>query len=215
MPTRLYSGVIQGDEGEVVMGMSAGGRGVRAWWLLAGVCLALAGLPVLAAMKRTQEEAAAALFPGARLERRTVFLTSEQMEAVARAAGAPLDSALVYVYDAMIATQTVGTVYLDVHRVRTLPETLLLAVNVDRTIRGVEVLDFHEPQEYLPGARWYAQFAGRSLDEDLQLKHGIDGVSGATLTARATVRAVRRMLALHQVLQGAAAGKPAVAVPPL
>lgn len=197
-------------------GVKAGWQGLDRWRLLAGVCLVLvAGLPVLAAMIRTQEEAVAVLFPGAQLERRTVFLTSAQMEAVARAAGAPLDSALVYVYDAMVATQTVGTVYLDAHRVRTLPETLLLAVNADRTIRGVEVLVFREPQEYLPGASWYAQFAGRALDDDLQLKHGIHGVSGATLTSRATVRAVRRMLALHQVLQGAAAAEPPGAEPAL
>jgi len=172
------------------------------WPLLAGVWLLLVGLPVPAAVLRTQEEAAAALFPGARLERRTVFLTPAQMEDVARAAGAPLDSALVYVYDAKVDTQTVGTVYLDAHRVRTLPETLLLAVNADRTIRGVEVLVFREPPDYLPGERWYGQFTGRVLDDDLQLKHGIHGVTGATLTARATVKAVRKMLALHHVLHG-------------
>ncbi|MEL7061524.1 MAG: FMN-binding protein, partial [Acidobacteriota bacterium] len=60
-----------------------------------------------------------------------------------------------------------------------------------------------EPAEYIPPALWYAQFDGRSLDEALQVERGIRGVTGATLTARATTEAVRRALAIHAVLQAA------------
>ena len=60
---------------------------------------------------------------------------------------------------------------------------------------------FAEPKDYLPRAKWYAQFVGCKLDGRLRLKRGIKGVTGATLTARATTGAARRMLALHQVLE--------------
>ena len=56
-----------------------------------------------------------------------------------------------------------------------------------------------EPEEYLPRPSWYAQFIGKRLDDDLRLKRGIKGVTGATLTARATTDAARRLLALHAV----------------
>jgi hypothetical protein len=68
-------------------------------------------------------------------------------------------------------------------------------------VARLEVLAFAEPEEYLPRARWYGQFLGRALDDELNLGRGIRGVSGATLTARATTRAVRRVLAVHAVLQ--------------
>jgi hypothetical protein len=65
----------------------------------------------------------------------------------------------------------------------------------------IEVISFREPEEYMPRALWYQQFQGKALDRDLQIKRDIRPVTGATLTARATTGAVRRVLALHQVLQ--------------
>ncbi len=53
--------------------------------------------------------------------------------------------------------------------------------------------------DYLPRGAWYGQFAGRGLDDELELKRGIKGVTGATLTARATTAAARRLLATHRV----------------
>lgn len=160
----------------------------------------LVAVQALATTLLSQADAMARFFPGARVERRAIFLTDAQRQAIEARAGTPLDNALVYAYDALDGTQRVGTAYMDAHRVRTLPETLLLAVDPDGTIRGVEVLVFREPSEYLPGRRWYEQLQGRRLSADMQLKREIHGVTGATLTARATVNAVRRMLAIHAVL---------------
>ena len=67
-------------------------------------------------------------------------------------------------------------------------------------IERVEILAFSEPPEYIPRGKWYAQLVGRTLDDELDLKRGIKGVTGATLTARATVRAARRILALDEVI---------------
>ena len=64
----------------------------------------------------------------------------------------------------------------------------------------LEVISFREPEEYMPRGNWYGQFQGRQLDRDLEVKRGIHPVTGATLTVRATTDAVRRVLALHQVI---------------
>jgi hypothetical protein len=64
----------------------------------------------------------------------------------------------------------------------------------------VEVLAFDEPPDYLPRAEWYRQFDGRPLDAELDLRRAIRPVTGATLTARSTTDAVRRVLALHGAL---------------
>lgn len=120
------------------------------------------------------------VFPGATFEHQTLFLSDEQRE------GATLTC-----YTAYKNGRHLGTAYLDKHRVRTLPEILLVAIDPADKIIAVEVLSFSEPQEYLPRKRWYEQFSGRALTPALRLHRDIDVVTGA----------VRRMLALHTVLR--------------
>ena len=76
----------------------------------------------------------------------------------------------------------------------------MVAVDPEGAVFRIEVLSFSEPEEYLPREHWYGQFQGRKLDDDLAISRGIRAVSGATLTARATTEAARRVLALHAVL---------------
>ena len=65
----------------------------------------------------------------------------------------------------------------------------------------VEILSFSEPEEYLPRKRWTDLFHGRKLDDDLRLRRGVHGISGATLSAEAATQAVRRVLALHRAIE--------------
>ena len=80
----------------------------------------------------------------------------------------------------------------------------MVVVDPAGSIVRIEVLSFSEPEEYLPRAHWYQQFPGRRLDDELSLSRAIRPVSGATLTARATTEAARRVLALHRVLEARA-----------
>ena len=148
----------------------------------------------------TVNDALASAFPGCSIERKTVFLTTEQLESARELADVTIPSALVHPYVATCGGEPGGTAYFDAHRVRTLPETLLVVVDPAGEVHRVEVLSFDEPEEYIPRSIWYQQFVGKALDDDLRLARGIDGVTGATLTARATTDAVRRILALHQAV---------------
>jgi Na+-translocating ferredoxin:NAD+ oxidoreductase RnfG subunit len=93
-----------------------------------------------------------------------------------------------------------GYAYFDTHRVRTLPETVMVVVTSDGKIDRIEILSFDEPPEYLPKERWMDQFDGRRLDDDLSLKRKIRPLSGASLSARAITNASRKVLALHKVI---------------
>jgi hypothetical protein len=149
----------------------------------------------------TQEEALKLAFPGAAVERRTIFLTDAEALEAAALAGGPRPSALAVAYVATKDGRLAGTAYFDTHVVRTQPETLMVVVTPAGTIARIEVLSFAEPEEYLPREHWYAQFPGKALNDELAMKRGIRPVSGATLTARATTEAARRALALHRVLE--------------
>lgn len=147
------------------------------------------------------EQAARRAFPGAQVERVTTVLTAAEQARVAELCGEKPERPLVTAYVATRDGQPAGTAYFDVHPVRTLPETLLVVLNATGAVERVEVLSFREPPEYRAPPRWLQQFAGRGLDDELQLKRGVHGITGATLTARATTRSVRRVLAIHQVRQ--------------
>ena len=171
------------------------------WRGFVGSMMVLVGSSAVATVLITVEEALEQAFPGANTERETIFLTEEQRQTVAERSGADVSSALATRYAAHDADGAVlGWAYLDTHRVRTLPETLMIVVDAGGSVRRVEVVTFREPLEYMPRDAWYGQYEGETLDDDLALKRDIRPVTGATLTARATTEAVRRILALHAVV---------------
>ncbi|HYR47010.1 MAG TPA: FMN-binding protein, partial [Thermoanaerobaculia bacterium] len=98
-----------------------------------------------------------------------------------------------------------GTAYFDTHMVRTQTETLCITVLPDGSAGAVEVVAFHEPEDYLPRGKWLKLFEKKKLDDELAVGRGLAHVTGATLTTRAIAEAVRRVLAIHAAL---AEGKP-------
>lgn len=171
----------------------------------AGLLAGLAPAPAGAKVFLTVEEALDLAYPDCEVERDTVFLEEEQLKRARDAAGVEIETGLVYPYRAVCDGEVAGTAYFDSHRVRTLPETIMVAVDAEGRVLRIEVLSFREPEDYIPREIWYRQFDGEDLDDELDLKRSIRSVTGATLTARATTEAVRRVLAIHGVLSSQSA----------
>ena len=153
----------------------------------------------------TRSEALELAFPDCKVVRQTRYLTADQRRRATEMAGVEVDSRLVVQYAAHCEGEPAGTAYFDIHRVRTLAETLMVVVDAEGKVLRLEVMSFLEPEEYIPRRNWYEQFLERRLDDRLRLKRSIHAVTGATLTARATTEAVRRILALDRVLREATA----------
>lgn len=180
------------------------GRYARLGGLLGIAAIALIPRGMAAQLSLTQEEALALAFPPpATITRRTAFLTEEQLALARRLAGpeASVDHGVVTHYVAHRDTTMLGVAYFDAHRVRTLPEVLMIVVGPDDRVRRIEVLRFAEPPEYHPPGGWLRQIEGQRLGPELSLKGDVVGITGATLTARAIVSATRRVLALHHVIR--------------
>jgi len=172
--------------------------------LLAGL-LAPAGLagPAGAKVFLSRQEALAWAFPDAdRVDKESVVLTDAQAREVESLARAPLETRIVTLYTAHRDGEAAGYAFIDIHTVRTLPEAFLVVLTPEGEVRTLRVLAFYEPQEYLPPARWLAQFDERGLDGDVRLGGAIHGIAGSTLSARAVTSGVRRTLALFRVLVG-------------
>lgn len=157
--------------------------------------------PLLAAFPSPQEALEHA-FPGAQITRKEHFLTESQARHAKELAGTELTGLWTVAYEARREGRLVGVGFFDTHRVRTLNETVLVAVSAEGKILRVEVVAFKEPLDYLAKEAWVKQFEGRKLDAELSQKKAIRPLSGATLTAQAMTDASRRGLALHQVLYG-------------
>jgi FMN-binding domain len=186
--------------------------GARAARILAALVLFGGGHPaVLLGQLSLQEAVASAFPPPAVVERRTAFLSQDDLKEVQVLAGpdVPVTQSVVTYYVARRDGVPIGVAYFDSHRVRTLNEVLMIVVQPDDRIGRIEVLRFAEPPEYHASAPWLKQFQGKALNDELSLKGSIRMMTGASLTSNATVRAARRVLALHhQIHPLAQAGAP-------
>lgn len=169
--------------------------------------------PAGATVFLTTAEALALAFPGCAVERGTRFLTDAEQAEIGRLAGQPIESKLAHPYRAVCNGAPGGTAYFETHRVRTLPETVMIVVTPAGQVGRIEVLSFQEPREYMAPEPYLAQFSGKTLADPLAIKRDLRGLTGATLTARATTEAVRRVLAMHAVLFPDDAPAPTTAAP--
>jgi electron transport complex protein RnfG len=159
----------------------------------------LAGMPARAQISR--EKALAAVYPGAEVRSDRVFMTEVQVKQAREISGVEIPSSLIARYIAVREGKEVGRAYIDTHTVRTKNESLLIALDENGRVKRIEVTAFLEPPEYQASRAWYDQYNGRSLSDDLRLHRVIRPVAGASLTAKATTDATRRVLAIDQVLQ--------------
>ncbi len=155
----------------------------------------------------TREEALEEAFPGAHIRAQRLFLTTQQLRRASQLAGVEFSSALIARYLASREGKQVGRAYVDTHVVRSKKESLLICLDPQGRVQRIEVTAFLEPPAYLASPEWRRQYKNKALTDDLNLKRAIRPLAGATLTAQATHRAVRRVLAIDRVLQMDKAGE--------
>ena len=172
-------------------------------WYAAVAILCLTTTGAWARTYLTKTQALELAFPGAdRVEAQSLFLTEEQVSRVEARSGAALDGRLFTLYAGKRQGEAVGCAVIEAATVRTLPQTLLVVLGPDGAVRLVRVLAFFEPEEYRPPPRWLDQFRGRRLSPGLRLGGEIQGITGATLSAQAVARQVRKAAALCELLLG-------------
>lgn len=159
-------------------------------------------LAALGRVLMTQEQALAGAFPaGTKITREKFFLTPQQLADARSESGVDFNDQLIIRYAGTRDGKIAGWAYFDSHRVRTLPETVMIVVTPEGKIDRIDILSFDEPTDYFPKRRWLDQLLGRKLGPELSLNGAIRPISGASLTGRAIVNASRKVLALHHVLK--------------
>ncbi len=147
---------------------------------------------------RTFEAVLKAEFTSCELQKENIFLTSGQKSKIENLINDELHSQILLRYQAK-CSQKVGHIYIDSHIVRTLNETIVAHIENEK-IKKYEIASFMEPNEFLAPEKWVHQFLGKSFD-DAKTNIKVDGLSGATLTASALKKSVRKILVIDKVLK--------------
>jgi hypothetical protein len=114
------------------------------------------------------------VYPGATVRAEQVFLTPSQRKQVMMRGDTDLLPAPVARYVATKDGKVIGRAYVDTHAVGTRQESLLISLDATGQVLRIDVTAFQEP---------------------------LRPVAGASLTARETTSAVRRVLAIDAVLE--------------
>ncbi len=153
-----------------------------------------------AAVLETKEHALWRVFPNATIIEKNFFLSDDQKAQVEKLSKSKLTSPLILYSEIFDNKKLIGYAFFDKHKVRTMPETLMIALNASGQIKSIRILRFSEPKDYLVPARWLALFEKKDLDESLWLKQAIPVVSGSTLSSWAVLKSARTALAFYKVV---------------
>ena len=137
-------------------------------------CLVAAVAAAPAWAQITREEAVAVVYPGATVRAEQIFLTPSQRKQVLMRGETDLLPTPVARYVATKDGKVIGRAYVDTHAVGTTQESLLISLDATGQVLRIDVTVFQEP---------------------------LRPVAGASLTARETTSAVRRVQAIDAVLE--------------
>ncbi|MBP6701678.1 MAG: FMN-binding protein [Halioglobus sp.] len=165
-------------------------------WSLAAI-LWIAAFPVLGEDYLGRDEFLGLVFGSGQPEQRTLWLTKEQKAAAKAAVGwAPVALRLRYWQS---GTRT-AWILEDIGKEK--PITLGVAIDGQK-IERVDVLAFRESRGWEIRYPFFtSQFSGLGLNPDGYLSESVDGITGATLSVRATERMARLALWLDAQVQG-------------
>ncbi len=170
--------------------------------------LAVLGLMIInpwlsqAIVYMTPEEAVHRLIPeSSEVRKEMVHLTSMQKEQVYNLLGSRIrEESYTFWLAYKDQTPIAYLVTLDVIG-KEQPITFMVAASPDGKVLGVEILAYRESQgSEVRSKRFIQQFIGKTLSTPLKLGRDIDSISGATLSSRSTAYAVKKALALVEVI---------------
>ena len=166
--------------------------------LILGMVLIAASASSSATVFYSKTEAMEMAFgAGAMIESLSLFPDDAQTAKIQQIAKVNLESGMFTFYVGKHQDKILGYAAIKSTQVRTKPETLMIVLTPEGELSKVVTLAFHEPAEYQPPDTWFEKLYKRPL-ADMDFNKGVDGISGATLSTRASLTSVRKVMAIYQ-----------------
>lgn len=147
-----------------------------------------------------------AFFPSSeKVTYRTVALTPELKQRIGRRLGYAPPAERYTIFVATTRDGVDGYALIDDQLGEHQPITFATKLSARAVVERVEIVTYREPRgDEVRDPRFREQFVGKSARDPLRLNHGIDAVTGATVSSAAAVIAVRRAAVLvDEVMVGA------------
>ncbi len=153
----------------------------------------------------TKNQAFKIAFPGAdKVDREKKWLTDEQKKAIGELCLQNIATNRMTFHVGKHDGIPIGYALIDHEIGKSFPITFMVVLNVDGTVRDVEIMVYREPRGWeVRYPSFMDQFTGKTADTDYR---AINSITGATLSVRAIVKGVARVTAAYKVLY--LSGKP-------
>jgi len=135
----------------------------------------------------------------AKVVKKNILLSKKQASIIQKEAKVKLKSKIFRIFKATKEDKLLGYGILVNKKVRSKNAVVLYFIS-DGVLRGIEIVAFNEPMEYLPSKNWNSQFEGVQTDKMLRVSKEIPTISGATLSARTITDGSRLAFALYNEL---------------
>ena len=147
----------------------------------------------------TKKQALEIAFPGAeKIDKERQWLTDEQKLAIEKIALMKIEENRFTYYVGKKADKPTGYMVIDHIIGKSFPITFMTVLNVDGTVRDVEIMIYREPRGWeVRYPTFMSQFFGRNAQSDFR---EINSITGATLSVRAITKGVKKAVAAYQVL---------------
>ena len=131
-----------------------------------------------------------------KIEKKNILLSSAQAKRVQKSAKTKLKSKIFRVFKASADDKVLGYGILVNKKVRSKNAVVIYFISKDM-LKGIEIIAFNEPIEYLPSKQWNSQFTNITTDKMLRVSKEIPTITGATLSARSITDGSRVAFAFY------------------
>ncbi|MDA0691932.1 MAG: FMN-binding protein [Nitrospinae bacterium] len=147
----------------------------------------------------TKEEALGVAFPGAdATDKERKWLSEEQKKAIAKMSLVEINEKWLTFYVGKKNGTPMGYTLIDHMIGKSFPITFMTVLNLDGTVRDVEILVYREPRGWeVKFPSFMSQFFGRNAQSDFR---EINTITGATLSVNAITTGVKKAVSAYQVL---------------
>ena len=147
----------------------------------------------------TKKQALKIAFPGAdSIEKERKWLTDEQKKAIRQISFVEITENRFTFYVGKKDGKPMGYMLIDHIVGKSFPITFMTVLNVDGTVRDVEILVYREPRGWeVRFPSFMSQFFGLNAQSDFRK---INSITGATLSVRAITKGVKKAVAAFKVI---------------
>ncbi len=135
--------------------------------------------------------------------KKNILLSNTQAKKIQEGAKVKLKSKIFRTFKASENGKSLGYGVLINRKVRSKNAVVLYLISNDSTLKGIEIIAFNEPHEYIPSKKWISQFENVPTDKKLQVGREIPTITGATMSARSITDGSRIAFEIYnEILKG-------------